>query len=111
MNYLLVVYRNPAPGQPDEQFEQACHVYDDWLRGRDHLVTVITLPADQTITLHRHQGQLELHDGRYSASSDAPIRVYLIKARDLNNAIHIAAQMPQGTQGAIEVQPIVMLAA
>jgi hypothetical protein len=105
MHYLLLVYRSASPGHHSEQFEQACRSYAEWLRQHDHWVTATTLTGEASITLHRRRGELELQAGRY-LDDNAVREVYLIQARDLNHALHLAAQMPQATQGAIEVHPI-----
>lgn len=107
MHYLLLVYRSASPGPHSEQFEQACRSYTEWLRQHEHSVTALTLTGETSITLHKRRGQLELHAGRYLTNDNDAVReIYLIKARDLNHALHLAAQMPQATQGAIEVHPI-----
>jgi hypothetical protein len=106
MHYLLLVYRSASPGHHSEQFEQACRSYTEWLRQHEHSVTALTLTGETSITLHKRRGQLELQAGRYLAADDALREVYLIQARDLNHALYLAAQMPQATQGAIEVHPI-----
>jgi len=105
MDYLLLIYRETQTSPPPD-FEQACRAYDEWLREHDHLLVAIRLPAEQSITLHRRRGQSELCAGPNAANANALVALYLIRARDLNNALHIAAQLPQAVDSAIEVRTV-----
>ena len=102
MDYLLLVYRNQTPNQPNEQLAQACRIYAEWLHQQEQLLSRISVSPDPAIILHRGQLDVQADPGAANALAE----VYLIRARDLNNAIHIAAQMPQAAHATIEVRQI-----
>ena len=45
-------------------------------------------------------------DGRFLERRVAELKFYLIEARDLNDAIQIAAKIPPAREGSIEVRPV-----
>jgi hypothetical protein len=54
-------------------------------------------------------GQVSLTDGPCAERQGQLIRLFFIQARDLNEAIRVASQMPQAHRGPIEVRPIMEL--
>ena len=60
---------------------------------------------------HRHhgavrQGRISVSDGPFAETKEALAGFYLIEARDLNEAIQLAAKIPPAAVGCIEVRPI-----
>ena len=51
-------------------------------------------------------GRLSVTDGPFAETKEQLAGFYLIEARDLNEAIRIAAQIPPARVGSIEVRPI-----
>ncbi len=65
------------------------------------------LQGSSTATTVRVQnGKLSVSDGPYAKTKDQLIGIFTITARDLNEAILVAAKMPQARGGPIEVRPI-----
>jgi hypothetical protein len=53
----------------------------------------------------RH-GKLSVTDGPFAETKEQLAGFYMIEARDLNEAIQIAAKIPPARVGSIEVRPI-----
>ena len=50
-------------------------------------------------------GQTAVTDGPFAETKEALAGFYLIDARDLNEAIQIAAKIPPAKHGSIEIRP------
>jgi hypothetical protein len=56
-------------------------------------------------------GALAVTDGPYAETKEALGGYFLIEARDLNEAIQVAARIPSVRLGAVEVRPVVEMGA
>jgi hypothetical protein len=64
------------------------------------------LPPSTGITLRVRNGKLTTTDGPYAETKEHLGGYYLIEARDLNEAILVAAKIPGARTGSIEVRPV-----
>jgi hypothetical protein len=65
----------------------------------------------QTATTVRvRNGRLSVTDGPFAETKEQLAGFYLIDARDLNEAIQVAAKIPPARVGSIEVRPVRALA-
>lgn len=115
MNYLLLAYdgekRCDAMSSPARAlFEQACLANDEALRESGRLLAIERLPRSAT-TVQSCEGQVVVNEGPFVATSAPIVGIFLINARDLNEAIGVAAQMPQVQSGAIEIRSMENFAA
>jgi hypothetical protein len=54
-------------------------------------------------------GRLSATDGPFAETKEQLGGFYLISARDLNEAIHVASKLPSVRLGSIEVRPVMEL--
>jgi hypothetical protein len=82
--------------------------YNDELRASGHLVMdqALKLP-DQAMTVRVRDGKMSAVDGPFMETKEVLGGFVLIEARDLNEAVQIAAGIPLAKLGSIEVRPIV----
>jgi hypothetical protein len=112
MKYLFLAYADEQQlgamsSCEREALENACLANDEALRKSGHLLVVEGLHSSRSATTVRVQnGKLSLTDGPYAEAKEQLIGIFTINARDLNEAIQVAAQMPQARGGPIEVRPI-----
>ncbi len=112
MKYLFLAYNDEALLQsmpPSElaALGAASVANDEALRASGHLLAVEGVQRnDMATTLRMENGTLLLSDGPYVNTKEQLIGLFFIEARDLNQAIQIAAQMPQVRGGPIEVRPL-----
>jgi hypothetical protein len=65
------------------------------------------LPPRAAITLRVRQGKLSTTDGPYVETKEQLVGYYLIEAKDMNEAIQVAARIPGAWIGCVEVRPVV----
>jgi hypothetical protein len=112
MKYVFLAYRDEKQWEAmstleRDALENACQTNEQDLRQRGHLLAVEGLPSSHTpITVRLVHGQVSLTDGPFAETPGPLIRLFFIQARDLNEAIRVASQMPQARTGPIEIRPI-----
>ena len=105
MKYLCLVYSEEK--KLDAVPDRDCLAYDVALRESGHCIASEALQPVQTATTVRvRNGQLSVTDGPFAETKEQLAGFYLIEARDLNEAIQLAAKIPPARVGSIEVRPI-----
>lgn len=105
MKYLCLVYLDAAHWSacPDT----VCADYARQLADSGHLLAAEPLHGTHTATTVRvRNGEIALFDGPYAETREMLAGFYLVDARDLNQAIQIAAGIPPARHGSIEVRPV-----
>ena len=112
MKYLCLVYLDEGVlnALSKEQFDALVSEaldYNDALRRSGHYITSNVLQPIQTATTIRpRNGQISTTDGPFAETKEQLGGFMLIEARDLNDAIRVASQIPLGRLGGIEVRPV-----
>ena len=105
MKYLCLVYgeEKALANMPDEH----CVAFDAQVRKSGHCIASEALqPASTATTVRVRNGKVSVTDGPFAETKEALAGFYMIEARDLNEAIQIAARIPPAEVGSIEVRPI-----
>jgi len=80
--------------------------YDEALRKAGHLIVAHALqPVETATTVRVRNGKLSATDGPFAETTEQLDGFLLIEARDLNEAIQVAAGIPLARRGSIEVRP------
>ena len=112
MKYLCLVYYDEKvlDAMPKEEFEpfSAAHVAldEELRRNGQSLVAEALQPVRTAVTVRVRNGKLSTTDGPFAETKEQLGGIYLIEARDLNDAIQIAACIPAAREGSIEVRPV-----
>ena len=112
MRYILLAYGDERQldamsSSEREALGNACLTNDEALRKSGHLLAVEGLQSSCSATTVRVQhGNLSVTVGPLAETKEQLIGIFTITARDLNEAIQVAARMPQARGGPIEVRPI-----
>ena len=81
--------------------------YDDALRKAGQLIAAHALqPVEAATTIRVRNGKVSATDGPFAETKEQLGGFMLIEARDLNDAIQVAAKIPMARRGTIEVRPI-----
>jgi hypothetical protein len=64
-------------------------------------------PTSAATTVRVREGRTVVSDGPFAETKEQLGGFYLIEARDLNEAIQVAARIPSARLGSIEVRPVV----
>jgi hypothetical protein len=105
MKYLCLVYleADKLHAVPDRE----CQACGDGLRKSGLLMAAEALePVDTATTVRIRNGRMSVTDGPFAETKEQLAGFYLIEARDLNDAIQVAAKIPPAREGSIEVRPV-----
>ena len=112
MRYLCLIYdeekmwatmsENDAKAIMGDYF-----AFTDGVKKSGHYVAGEALQPTSTATSVRvRQGKTTTTDGPFAETKEQLGGYYLIEARDLNDAIQVAARIPGARHGTVEVRPI-----
>jgi hypothetical protein len=105
MKYLCLVYLDEK--RMDELPDADCVAYDTAIRKSGHCIASEALqPVHTATTVRVRDGKLSITDGPFAETKEQLTGFYLIEAKDLDEAIQIAAKIPPARVGSIEVRPI-----
>jgi len=113
MRYVLLAYGDEQQLDAMSSSERdalgsVCLDNDAALRKSGHLLAVEGLQSSRSaITVRVQHGNVSVSAGPYAKTKEQLIGIFTIIAQDLNEAIQVAARMPQAHGGPIEVRPIV----
>jgi hypothetical protein len=65
-------------------------------------------PVATATTVRVRNGKLSTTDGPFAETKEQLGGYYLIEARDLNDAVQVAAKIPSAKIGSIEVRPVMV---
>lgn len=112
MKYLCMIYFEEEILDALSQSEYDALVrealaYDDELRESGHFIVAQALQSVRTATTLRvRRGRISTTDGPFAETKEQIGGFILIEARDLNEAIQVAAKIPPARLGGVEVRPI-----
>ena len=112
MRYLCLIYddesRLAARSQSDaDAFTGEYVAFTEAIRNSGHYLAGEALQSVQTATTVRvRHGKVSTTDGPFAETKEQLGGFYLIDARDLNEALQVAARIPSARLGSVEVRPI-----
>jgi hypothetical protein len=63
-------------------------------------------PVDRATTVRVRDQQVELTDGPFATTKEVLVGYYLLRCRDLDEALSHAARFPVARYGSVEVRPV-----
>jgi hypothetical protein len=110
MKYLCLVYLEEQKLRAVADTE--CVICGDGFRKSGALLAAEALqPIDMAATVRVRNGKVSVTDGPFAETKEQLAGFYLLDARDLNEAIQMAAKIPPAREGSVEVRPIRELSA
>ena len=112
MRYLLLIYteeqlEGPPTGDTAAAEMEAYNAFTKDVRDRGMMEAGEALhPTSSATTVRVRDGQTVTTDGPFAETKEALGGFYLINAKDLDEAIEVAAKIPGARHGSIEVRPI-----
>ena len=112
MKYICLVYlvekdMNAMTKTEADACTEESLAYDESLRRAGHFLVAHALqPVEAATTIRVRNGKLSTTDGPFAETKEQLGGFILIEARDLNDAIQVAAKIPMARRGTIEVRPI-----
>ncbi len=111
MRYLCLicaekVMEQMPPAEAASQYDEY-RSFTESLRAKGQLVDCNRLePPSAAITVRVRHGHVATTDGPFIETKEQFGGYYLIEARDLNEAVQVAARIPGARYGCVEVRPI-----
>lgn len=112
MQYLCLIYEDEKawqtmPPAEAEKILDEYHAFTESIGKSGHLVGGNALqPTHAATTVRVRQGKVATTDGPFAETKEQLGGYYLLKARDLNEAIQLASRIPGARSGSIEVRPV-----
>lgn len=112
MKYACLIYGDgnyddPLPQTEMEKLIADSLAYNEELRRKGHFVEAFALePAQTAATIRRRDGNLSMTDGPFVETKEQLGGVFLIEARDMNEAVRVASCHPCMHWDAIEIRAV-----
>ncbi len=112
MKYLCLIYNEEKavasmPPAVVEDIAGECVAYDETLARNGQLIARERLqPTHTAATIRLRDGTVSFTDGPFAETKEQVAGFYLIEARDLNEAMRLAAKIPPARLGCVEVRPV-----
>ena len=112
MKYLLLIYDNEASAAGLSEAEQGAFFgeYMEYTRAirksGNYLGGEALEPVATATTVRVRDGKTVTTDGPFAETREQLGGYYLVEAKDLDEAISLAARIPSSRYGSIEVRPI-----
>jgi hypothetical protein len=112
MKYLCLIYENEKNWEaiPPAEGEAVMNEYfalNEGLRRSGQYVAAEALqPTHTATTVKVRNGKVSTTDGPFLETKEQLGGFYLIEAKDLNEAIQVAAKIPSARFGSVEVRPV-----
>ena len=117
MQYVCLVYVDPEAfrqlSEPElAKLDEASLANDNELRRSGHLIVAQALqPVSEATTVRVRDGRMSATSGPFAETAEHLGGFVFVEARDLNEAIEIARNLPIARFGSIEVRPVLNLEA
>lgn len=113
MKYLCLIYENEKNWEtmPQSDAEGIMKEYfaftEDIRKSGKYVAGEALQPTPTATTVRVRNGKVSTTDGPFVETKEQLGGFYLIDAKDLNDAIQVAARIPSARLGGIEVRPVV----
>ena len=112
MQYILLIYGDESSwgsASPEEQAKnmQEWTDYTQFLKDKGYHIAGDALhPTSDATTVRVRDGKTITTDGPFAETKEQLAGFYLIDAKNLDEAIQVAAKIPPAKVGCVEVRPI-----
>jgi len=116
MEYMLLIYVDEAQGSRRSDAEQA-QMHREYMAFTQDLVRTGKNKGGNALeqtaaasTVRVRDGKTMVTDGPFAETKEQLGGYYLVEAKDLDEAISLAARIPGAKAGSIEVRPVMKIA-
>jgi len=113
MRYLCLIYENEKnwEAMPPADSEAIMNEYfaftADIQKSGKYVAGEALQPTATATSVRVRSGKISTTDGPFAETKEQLGGFYLIEAKDLNDAIQVAAKIPSARLGTIEVRPVI----
>lgn len=109
MKYLLLIYTEEKGWTESERekcFAESTQLTHELLAKKQYLGAAPLHPVAMATSVRVRDGKRLVTDGPFAETHEQLGGFFLIEARDLDEAISIAARIPGARKGTVEVRPV-----
>jgi hypothetical protein len=112
MKYLCLIYDDQSawakmPKEESDKMMAEYFSFTEAIKNSGHLIKGDALqPTNTATTVRVRNGKIGTTDGPFAETKEQLGGYYLIEAKDLNDAIQVAARIPSARYGSVEVRPV-----
>lgn len=109
MKYMLLVYTDEHSYTDAERqhcYEESTQLAHQLKANGQYLATAPLQPVSTATTVQMRDGKRLVTDGPFAETREQLGGYYLIDAKDLDEAIGIAASIPGARKGTVEIRPV-----
>ena len=116
MKYLCLIYSDETqwPKLPKEDTEKLMAEYREFTidvtKNGQYVDGNRLHPTTAATTVRIRNGKLSTTDGPFAETKEQLGGYFMLEARDLNEAIQLAARIPAARHGSVEVRPVMEMA-
>jgi hypothetical protein len=92
--------------EADRHYQEYAEFTEDIRRSGHYISCNRLMPPDHATTIRVRNGKVSTTDGPWVETKEQFGGYYLLEARDLNEAIRIAAKIPGAAKGCVEIRPV-----
>lgn len=117
MKYMLLIYdeEKSFATMPPAEMGQLMADYrafsEDLIKRGNHITSSQLQPATSATSIRIRDGKRMVTDGPFAETREQLGGYYVVEAKDLDEAIEIAARIPSAKIGTIEVRPLMQASA
>ena len=112
MRYLCLIYDeekkiNTMSKEESDQFMGEYFAFTEDIKKSGHYIAGDALqPVNTATTVRVRNKKVSTTDGPFAETKEQLGGYYMIEAKDLNDAIQVAARIPSARIGSVEVRPV-----
>ena len=109
MKYMLLIYLDEKAMDDTERehcYVESTQLAQDLHAGGQYLSANPLHPVSTATSVRIRQGKRLVTDGPFAETREQLGGYYLVDAKDLDEAIGIAARIPGARQGTVEIRPV-----
>jgi hypothetical protein len=107
---MLLIYHDEQPLSEAEMqhcYEESAQLTQELHRSGHFLAAAPLRPTSTATSLRVRNGKAMLTDGPFAETREQLGGYFLVEAKDLDEAIHIASRIPAARFGTVEIRPVV----
>jgi len=110
MKYMLLIYLEEealSQGERAQCYQESAAYARELQEKGKFLATAPLHPTSTATSVQMREGKLLVTDGPFAETREQLGGFFLIDAKDLDEAISVASQVPGGKWGTVEIRPVI----
>lgn len=112
MKYMLLIYSDEqawTEGEREHCYKESSELGDKLAAAGQFLASAPLHPVSTATSVKVREGKRLVTDGPFAETREQLGGYFLIDAKDLDEAINIAGQIPAARKGTVEIRPVLEL--